>query len=167
MYSSGMRVSEVLNLRMSDVFTFDGDFCETIKVLGKGRKERIVFLGEKSLSALEQYLSVRNEVLANKNISIEDQVFLNYAGGALTRKGAGYILKRRKMFLGEEGNISPHALRHSFATDLLNSGADIRLVQEMLGHSSVSTTQNYTKVAKEKLRNTFWQCHPHAKKKRE
>lgn len=157
MYSSGMRISELLTLDLSDVCDFSGAIYENIKIFGKGNKERVVFLGEKAREALLHWLKLRNE-----RASCE-ALFVNHRGGRLSRRGAAYIMEQRKNHLGSEAPVSPHALRHSFATDLLNAGADIRSVQEMLGHTSVSTTQNYTHVAKERIRQTFWDCHPHAR----
>lgn len=168
-YSSGMRISEALSLRLPDIADFEGSIYEAITITGKGAKERVVFIGAKAREALESYLSVRGEALKrSRSIQMGDEkgqaLFLNYRGGPLTRRGASHLLKMRKHSLSAEENVSPHSFRHSFATDLLNSGADIRMVQEMLGHSSVSTTQNYTHVAREKIQWTFRNCHPHAKK---
>lgn len=157
MYSSGMRISELLSLNVEDVCDFQGAIYESVKVRGKGNKDRVVFLGKESKEALLVYLAVRNEK-ANT-----EALFVNHRGSRLSRRGAAYIMQKRKEQLGSDVPVTPHMLRHSFATDLLNAGADIRSVQEMLGHTSVSTTQNYTHVAKEKIRQTFWDCHPHAR----
>lgn len=167
MYSSGMRISEVLSLNCSDVIDSFGNILPSIVITGKGSKERVVFIGSQARQDLKSYLESRKELFLLKKTGpgkMDDALFINFQGNRLTRRGAAYIFKKRKSgILGDEG-ITPHAMRHSFATDMLNSGADIRLVQEMLGHSNISTTQVYTHVAKEKLRNTFRQCHPHAKK---
>ncbi|RME91796.1 MAG: tyrosine recombinase XerC [Candidatus Hydrogenedentota bacterium] len=156
-YSAGVRISEALSLKVSDVF-FHGHVVEELKVRGKGNKERIVFLGPPAREAILSYLQIRHG-------NPQEKLFLNMKGTPLSRRGANYILKERLKRLNLSPEHSPHSLRHSFATDMLNTGADIRIVQEMLGHASVSTTQNYTKVAKERVRQTFWNCHPHSKKK--
>jgi len=163
MYSSGMRISEILRLDVSDIVDFSGKIRDSVVVTGKGNKQRTVFIGSYAKSALNDYLPLAGQ----RRASVEDlptPLFINAQGSRLGRHGAIYVMKRRKYILKGDDKISPHAMRHSFATDLLNSGADIRHVQEMLGHSSISTTQNYTRVAKEKLQNTFRNCHPHAKK---
>jgi len=166
LYSSGMRISEMLPLNTEEVVEINGRITESVVIKGKGGKERVVFFGARAKEALEFYLEVRPDVL--KNVAEENMdktpLFINYRGKRLSRRGATYILKKRKSLILSNDEVSPHTLRHSFATDMLNSGADIRIVQEMLGHSSVSTTQNYTHVAKERIQNTFWNCHPHAKK---
>ncbi|MDH5717295.1 MAG: tyrosine recombinase [Spirochaetia bacterium] len=162
MYSTGMRISEILSLNIESVADAEGRIYDSFKVMGKGKKERVVFVGQKCAEVLFQYLKVR-EYFLKKNE--ERALFLNNKGTRITRRGGAYLLKKRKDFLKIDAEFTPHSLRHSFATDLLNEGADIRAVQEMLGHSSISTTQNYTAVAKEMLKNTFRNCHPHAKKK--
>ncbi|MES0488405.1 MAG: tyrosine recombinase [Leptospirales bacterium] len=170
LYSSGMRISEMLPLNAEEVIEMNGSIKENLVIEGKGGKQRVVFVGVKAKEALELYLEARTIVLKNvlKGVDRENMdktaLFINYRGGRLSRRGAAYILKKRKSLLLANEDVSPHTLRHTFATDMLNSGADIRVVQEMLGHSSVSTTQNYTHVAKERIQNTFRNCHPHAKK---
>ncbi|MDH4198767.1 MAG: tyrosine recombinase XerC [Spirochaetia bacterium] len=164
MYSSGMRISEILNLNIAHIFSSTGDISGSIVISGKGGKQRVVFIGNLAKTSLNNYLSLRSDLKKNEWVMSEAPLFTNYHGARITRKGAAYVLKKRRLNLIGDEKITPHALRHSFATDLLNSGADIRVVQEMMGHSSISTTQNYTKVAREKLQNTFRSCHPHAKK---
>jgi len=161
MYSSGMRISEVLRLNRDDIFDMNQQAKESIAITGKGNKQRVVFIGSLARSAIKVY----QEYISHNRLYTDDfaPLFINFKGGRLTRHGAIYIMKKRRSLLVGDESVSPHSLRHSFATDLLNSGADIRIVQEMLGHASISTTQNYTKVAREKLQNTFRQCHPHAK----
>jgi len=169
MYSAGIRISEVLSLNINDVFDkaegTDGMIYDAIKVMGKGSKERVVFIGSKSAQAIKEYLVIREQLLEKLNLEdSEDALFLNMRGKRLSRRGANYVLQKRKKALGIHSNISAHSFRHSFATDLLNEGAGIREVQEMLGHSNVSTTQNYTYVAKDRLIEVFRNNHPHAKK---
>jgi len=160
LYSSGLRVSEALSVRYGDLCDQNGGFRGEFRVIGKGNKERVCFIGKHAIDALNSYREA-----TTKPWKPEDQFFLNYNGKPLTRQGAVYILKQRGRHGGLEMSITPHMFRHTFATDLLNEGADIRVVQEMLGHASVSTTQNYTRVALDRLRNTFWTAHPHAKKR--
>ena len=160
LYSSGMRISEALSLRVSDLCDESGGVHSECRVIGKGKKERIVFIGSRAKEVLKQYIAVYRSKLHN-----EGPLFLNYNGRPLTRQGAVYILKQRRISRNIDQNVTPHSFRHSFATDMLNEGADIRMVQEMLGHTSVSTTQNYTRVALDRLKNTFWTAHPHAKKR--
>jgi integrase/recombinase XerC len=175
MYSSGMRISEILGLNVEDISGFSGNILDSIIVKGKGNKQRLVFIGSQAKTALIEYLSLRfetgfethSEIFPKKMDKTPEPLFINFHGRRITRQGAVFILKQRRYHLLGDKKISPHSLRHSFATDLLNSGAGIRIVQEMLGHSSISTTQNYTRVAREKLHNTYRQCHPHAKKNKE
>lgn len=159
-YSSGMRISEALSLTMPQFM--DDQIPDEIKVRGKGSKDRVVYLGAAARQALIDYLPFRADILYRLRKS-SDSLFLNFKGTALTRRGAHYLLKKSVRALGLDHRITPHSLRHSFATDLLNAGADIRHVQEMLGHASVSTTQNYTQVAKERLFETYRKAHPHGR----
>lgn len=156
MYSTGLRVSELLSLKCDDIMTA-GSVATELKVTGKGKKDRFVFIGEAAKTAIEEYLQLR---ASYKHTAL----FLNGRGGPLTRRGVNYILKKRSALLDLSSEHSAHSLRHSFATDMLNMGADIRTVQEMLGHASISTTQNYTRVAKDRIRDTFRRCHPHSRK---
>ena len=166
MYSSGLRISEILSLRPRDILESASDegiqIRDSVSVMGKGGKTRVVFIGGKAQDALKKYLVFRGEL--QKQAKTE-ALFLNARGGALTRRGANYILKKRLLRLNLPHNYSSHSLRHSFATDLLNHGADLRHIQEMLGHASISTTQHYTHVAVEKLKSVFWKAHPHARKR--
>jgi site-specific recombinase XerD len=156
-YSSGMRVSEALSLEIS---RFSVDFVpEELTVMGKGSKARVVYLGNAAREALKEYLPVRADQLY-RQAKATQALFINAKGTALTRRGAHYLIKKCVNALGLDARVSPHSLRHSFATDLLNAGADIRHVQEMLGHASVSTTQNYTQVAKERLFDVYRKAHP-------
>ncbi len=153
-YSSGLRISELLNITIEEV----AHIPKKLKIRGKGGKERFVFFGIPALEALIHYLEKRNELqpLTNK-------LFVNAKGNELSDRGVRYIMKIWSQKLGIQKKLSPHKLRHSFATDLLNAGAGIRYIQEMLGHSSISTTQMYTHVSRERLRETYRSCHPHAK----
>lgn len=156
MYSSGLRVSELVNVKIHDIDTSN---C-IIRIMGKGAKERIVPLGDYAINYIELYLKEYREKLTKKELN--DYLFLNNHGKKMTRQGFFKILKQ----IAKEKNIktefSPHTLRHSFATHLLNGGADLRSIQEMLGHESISTTQIYTHVSKEKLKENYNNFHPHA-----
>ena len=156
MYSSGLRVSELVNVNIHDIDTSN---C-IIRIMGKGSKERIVPLGDYAIKYIEIYIKEYREKLIKKEIN--NYLFLNNHGKKMTRQGFFKILKQ----IAKEKNIktefSPHTLRHSFATHLLNGGADLRSIQEMLGHESISTTQIYTHVSKEKLKENYNNFHPHA-----
>ena len=159
LYSSGMRIAELLSLRLRDL----EQNLEKVKILGKGSRERYVFLGQDARQALQDYLSVRSRLIPKGSKStLTDHVFLNARGGPLGARGVRFRMEELKQKLGLNRNLSPHKLRHTFATDLLNAGADIRAVQELLGHSRLSTTQIYTGVTKERLRDIHRLCHPHA-----
>lgn len=155
MYATGLRVSELVNLNINDIDLFNA----TVRTIGKGNKERIIPMGDYALEAVTNYINnYRFSMLKNK---ICDKAFLNNHGLNLTRQGFFKILKD----LAKEKNIrkefSPHTLRHSFATHLLNNGADLRSIQEMLGHYNLSTTQIYTHVANEKIHDDYNKYHPH------
>ena len=156
MYSSGLRVSELVNVNIHDVDTSN---C-IIRIMGKGSKERIVPLGDYAIRYIELYLKEYREKLIKKEIN--DYLFLNNHGKKMTRQGFFKILKQLAKEKGIKSEFSPHTLRHSFATHLLNGGADLRSIQEMLGHESISTTQIYTHVSKEKLKENYNNFHPHA-----
>jgi site-specific recombinase XerD len=156
-----MRISEALSLKVN-LFSTE-HIPDEIKVTGKGSKDRVVYLGSASRQALLEYLPHRADVLYRVKKK-SDSLFLNFKGTALTRRGAYYLIKKRVQTLELDHRITPHSLRHSFATDLLNEGADIRHVQEMLGHASVSTTQNYTQVAKDRLIEVYRRAHPHGRR---
>ena len=153
-YSSGMRVSELLSLTNQNVL----EIPEQIKITGKGKKDRIVFFGKDSREALKLYIEKRN-LLKPKT----DKLFINKNGTSLTDRGVRFIISNWCKRLGINKNLSPHKFRHAFATDLMNAGADIRYIQEMLGHASLSTTQTYTHVSKDHLREIYRHCHPHSK----
>lgn len=147
LYASGIRVSELVNLEEKNI-----DFKEmTIRVLGKGNKERIVFFGEYAKDALLNYLKYRSEL----NIKNNKYLFLNNKGGQLSRNSVYEILKNRVDKLSIGHPVSPHTLRHTFATDMLQNGASIRTVQELLGHEKLSTTQIYTHLTEDYLRKEY------------
>ncbi len=157
LYGTGLRVSELVNLTLSDI---DYTNC-LIRVMGKGSKEREVPLGEYSLYYLKEYLKVRDKLLKKNTCNI---LFLNNHGNGMTRQG---FFKNLKQILKEKNlstEISPHTLRHSFATHLLSHGADLRSIQEMLGHSDISTTKIYTKVSDEKVIKDYNTYHPRSHK---
>ena len=155
LYASGLRISELTNLNVGSV-----SFSEKlVTVLGKGRKERIVPIGRKSLKALVAYLDARNCPPES------EPLFLNVRGKRLTARSIQRNLKNRLIKAKLIKDISPHALRHSFATHLLDAGADLRMIQELLGHASLSTTQKYTQVSVDQLMNVYDKAHPRSKKK--
>jgi len=157
LYSSGLRISELTGLNIEAV-----DLQENlVRVIGKGRKERIVPIGSKAVAALRAYLEERGAVAG------EDPLFLNVRGGRLTVRSVQRHLKTRLIKTGVIKDISPHDLRHSFATHLLDGGADLRAIQELLGHASLSTTQKYTRVSVDQLMKVYDQAHPRSRKKSE
>jgi len=156
LYATGIRVSELVSLLVSDAH-LDVGF---IKCLGKGGKERIVPLGTIAIKSLESYLATgRPKLLRSREVR---SLFVNHHGRQLTRQGFWKLLKKRAREAGIEANITPHTLRHSFATHLLDNGADLRAVQEMLGHADISTTQIYTHVSRTRLREIYNKAHPRA-----
>ena len=159
LYATGLRVSELVNLQLSQVSTEPG----VIRIIGKGDKERLVPVGEVALDWLSAYLRhVRPSLLENRS-SATNAVFVTQRGGAMTRQAFWYMIKRHAVSAGiASEKLSPHTLRHAFATHLLNHGADLRVVQMLLGHSDISTTQIYTHVADQRLRDLYRQHHPRA-----
>ncbi|MDV6237023.1 tyrosine recombinase XerC [Leptospira ellisii] len=155
LYSSGLRVFELVNAKLSAI----SKDLTILKVLGKGQKERYVYFGKEAVHSLQSYLDRRNELFPDA-----EEIFLNQKGKKLTTRGVRYILNERRKKMGWEKTITPHKFRHTFATDLLDAGADIRAVQELLGHSSLSTTQIYLSVSKEKIKEVYRKAHPHARK---
>jgi integrase/recombinase XerD len=160
LYATGIRVSELVDLNLVDVNLEMG----FLRCLGKGSKERIVPMGKTAIEATRSYLQKGRGKLIRE--SEERAVFVNVHGGRLTRQGFWKILKKYVRQAGFQGDITPHTLRHSFATHLLENGADLRSVQEMLGHSDISTTQIYTQVTAIHLRDVYQESHPRAKKRR-
>lgn len=155
MYSCGLRVSELITLQISNIYRKD----EFVKVRGKGEKERLVPIGEAALDTLYLYINEARK-LQVVNPKCSDIVFLNQRGGGMSRQMVFLIIKETAERAGIRKNISPHTLRHSFATHLLEGGADLRAVQQMLGHSSISTTEIYTHVSDEYLREVISLYHP-------
>ncbi|RMG03536.1 MAG: tyrosine recombinase XerD, partial [Planctomycetota bacterium] len=156
LYATGCRVSEVAGLRLEDVH-LDEAYC---RCLGKGGKERVVPLGEPAVEAIRAYLAKEYPRLAEKASTPPPWLFLSYRGRRLGRERIWALLKRYAARAGIPPNVSPHTLRHSFATHMLAGGADLRQVQELLGHASITTTQLYTHVDFSKLKALHGRCHP-------
>lgn len=155
LYSSGLRVSELLDLKLSDIY-FELEF---LKIVGKGNKERLVPIGHSALKHLNLYLNtIRNHMNIKKGF--EDYIFLNKRGSRLSRIMVFMIIKDLAIATGLKKAISPHTFRHSFATHLIEGGADLRAVQEMLGHESITTTEIYTHLDRDFLKQTITQYHP-------
>jgi len=154
-YSAGLRISEALSLELKNI----DSALSSARVTGKGGVERVVFFTEEAGAALREYLPLRYEKLKDKKNS---HLFINKRGGALSVPGARWIIGEYAKISRSAKNIHPHSLRHSFATHLMNSGCDIRVVQELLGHKNLSTTQIYTHTNIEKLRDVYKKAHPHA-----
>jgi integrase/recombinase XerC len=153
LYATGMRVSEIAGLRLRDLDPDSG----TMRITGKGKKERTVFFGSTAASAVKRYLNRRHELIDKE---VTDWIFLNSHGKRLTETRIRQILNQYLLKLAMQKRISPHSFRHSFATHLLNAGADLRWIQELLGHSSLSTTQKYTHLNVEQLLKTYSRAHP-------
>jgi len=149
-YSTGIRISELVGLNVDDVDLIGG----IAKVLGKGRKERIVPIGEVAISFIRKYLDKRKKQ--------SDSLFLNKSGIRISTRGVRNIVRKYILLAGLKQGISAHTFRHSFATHLLNRGADLRTVQELLGHANLSTTQIYTHLTTDKLKSVYDKAHPHA-----
>ncbi|HXA73992.1 MAG TPA: tyrosine recombinase [Acidimicrobiales bacterium] len=167
LYGTGARVSEVVGLNLGDVAdAVDARGMPLVRVLGKGDKERVVPLGQLARLALADWLSGEGRPLFVpkkwRRRSDAEAVFLNARGGRLTRVGAFGVVKKYAARVGLEEKVSPHVLRHSCATHMLGRGADVRVVQELLGHASIATTQRYTKVSPEHLRRAYEGAHPRA-----
>lgn len=147
LYACGLRVSELCSLKIQDVYD------EFVKVYGKGGKERLVPIGRQAIQAIDRYLTYRD----NK---VNDLLFLNKKGAPIDRVWVWKMVKSRAKQAGIQKNISPHTLRHSFATHLLDNGADLRIIQELLGHASISSTDRYTHLSRSHLQNAFLKFHP-------
>jgi integrase/recombinase XerC len=158
LYGSGLRVSELVGLDIVNVDTHG----QLVRVLGKGRKERIVPYGEKAKQALENYWPVREELLARSAEPDREGVFLTGRGRRLTTNSVRSLVKKYARLCNVNWDLHPHALRHAFATHLLADGADLRAIQELLGHASLSTTQRYTQATIEQLMAVYDKSHPHA-----
>ena len=157
LYSSGCRVAELASLKLGD-FSAGG---KSAVVKGKGKKDRIVYFEADALAALKDYLPERKALLERLKVPGQKALFVNEKGGSLTTRGLRWIVSRYSGAEGTNRHVSPHAFRHTFATAMLSKGADVRVVQEMLGHASISTTQRYTHVTTEQLINIYKQAHPH------
>jgi integrase/recombinase XerC len=157
LYSAGLRVSELVGLNLDDVDLSDG----VLVVRGKGKKERLALLGGPAKAALSAWLSDRAALLADRRRQ-SPAVFVNKAGGRLTTRSVGRLLEKHLRTAGLDPRTTPHTLRHSFATHMLDAGADIRGVQELLGHKSLSTTQVYTHVTTQRLQQSYHKAHPRA-----
>ncbi len=155
LYATGLRVSELVGLT-TDRVRLDPGF---VRVIGKGRKERLVPLGDSALTWIDRYVVSARPELDRKRLP---ELFLNHHGGRLTRQGFWKILRKHGLRAGIRSPLSPHVVRHSFATHLVENGADLRAVQMMLGHSSLTTTEIYTHVARERLRRLYDEKHPRA-----
>ena len=157
LYASGMRISELVALNLGDVNT-EGDYF--VRCFGKGHKERLIPLYEQVAMTVKKYIEeTRPQLAHNKK---EEALFLNDRGARLTRQGFWQKLKEYAKSAGLDAKISPHTLRHSFATHMLSGGADLRSVQELLGHANISTTQVYTHLTTEHVRRTYEKSHPRA-----
>ncbi|MBM4035186.1 MAG: tyrosine recombinase XerC [Planctomycetes bacterium] len=157
LYSTGMRIGELAAANMEDLDLIG----ETLKARGKGKKERLVPLGRPAVQAIEDYLAVRTSVASGRRASARP-VFVNKAGGRLSDRGIRRLFEKHARAAGLRAEATPHSLRHSFATHMLNRGADLRAVQELLGHASLASTQVYTHVTTEKLKSVYKRAHPRA-----
>lgn len=156
LYATGLRVSELVALDLADI-----DFSSRqLRTLGKGKKERIVPFGEKAMEALRRYLPTRTVLVARRLASRREPLFVNARGLRLTDRSVRRLLDQALLDAGVSRSASPHALRHSFATHLLSAGADLRSIQELLGHASLSTTQKYTHLDAERLIEVYKKSHP-------
>ena len=156
MYACGLRASEAIGLEVSDVDLED----EVLRARGKGSKERMVPVGHTASEAVRRYLERGRPALVGARV--ESHLFVNFRGGALTRQGLYKIVRRHATSAGLADRMSPHTLRHTFATHLLAGGCDLRSVQEMLGHADVATTQLYTHLSSERLKDVYFRAHPRA-----
>lgn len=165
LYGTGARVSELVNLDLADFLKVETteNAVDTIKLRGKGGKERIVPLGSFASAAVQEYLVRLRPTLATKSKRPQSALFLNQRGTRLTRQSAWQFVLEAARKVGLEGKVSPHVFRHSYATHLLDGGADIRVVQELLGHASVTTTQIYTLITIDKIRESYSSAHPRAR----
>ncbi len=158
LYASGLRVSELVGLNLGSVNFGDG----MLLVRGKGRKERIVPFGSKAKQAIDEYLPTRERILKEKKKSGQQALFVNLWGERLTSRSVDRLVKKYVRLYGPAGKVSPHSFRHAFASHLLTEGADLRAIQEMLGHSSLGTTQKYTQVSIKQLIDVYDRTHPKA-----
>jgi len=163
LYATGARVTEIINLNTTDISSTQNDDSQvtTIRVKGKGGKERVVPIGSYGLTAVNDYLTRSRPTLCK--VLTQKALFLNQRGGRLTRQSAWSVVANRAARAGLAEVVTPHSMRHSFATHLLDGGADIRVVQELLGHASVTTTQIYTLITIDRLRESYASAHPRSK----
>jgi len=163
LYATGARVTEIINLNTTDISSTQNDDSQvtTIRVKGKGGKERVVPIGSFGLTAVNDYLTRSRPTLCK--VLTQKALFLNQRGGRLTRQSAWSVVANRAARAGLAEVVTPHSMRHSFATHLLDGGADIRVVQELLGHASVTTTQIYTLITIDRLRESYASAHPRSK----
>jgi integrase/recombinase XerD len=159
MYSSGLRVSELVGLKVSDIDLKNS----SVRCFGKGSKERIVPIGEYIIDSLTNYLNNGRNLLLNKK-KVSDYLFLNKNGGRISRFSFFKIIKNLLREKNIKKDVSPHSLRHSFATHMLENGADLRSIQELLGHSDIATTRIYTHITNKKVENDYIEYHPRSKK---
>ncbi len=157
LYSTGCRVGEICSLNVRDVVS------RQVRVLGKGNRERMVFIGSKAFAALDEYLALRLSHVSDDADS-RQALMLDQQGKRLTTRGVYYIIRKYSALTGVSKKVTPHTFRHSFATHVLDEGADIRTVQEMLGHASLSTTQIYTHTGIERIKQVYRLSHPHARR---
>ncbi len=157
LYSTGCRISELLSLTAENIKRD----CTSAVILGKGKKERKIFFADFAQNALRSYLPERNVLLEKQHKTAEQALFVNRKGSRLTSGGVRYIIDRYTTLLPHFKQLSPHGFRHSFASMFVTRGADIRVVQELLGHSSISTTQRYTHITAAQLQNLYHTAHPH------
>ena len=156
LYATGIRVSELINLKFNDLH----EELKLIKVFGKGSKERLIPISEVALSWIDSYKEKVRDPLILKVGQNCDFIFLNSRGTALTRQAVWQIIKKYCNMAGIQKNVTPHTLRHTFATHLLENGADLRVVQEILGHSDISTTQIYTNLSQKHILQVYAKTHP-------
>jgi len=161
LYATGLRASELINIKISDINKSD----KSIRVIGKGQKSRIVYYGDYASEILNKYLDNERNVLLNGKKS--ECLLININGDSLTTEGLRFVIDKVIANSSIKNKVTPHTLRHTFATHLLNEGADLKTVQELLGHSSLSTTQIYTHVTNERLKSVYRKSHPRAKEKDE
>ena len=161
LYGSGLRVQELVDIKIQNVDYLN----KTLLIHGKGNKERVVPIHDTAIHTIQDYLLNARPELAIRNNESVDSLFLNFRGGKISNRGVNLILEKELEHQASTLKISPHSFRHSFATHLINNGVDLRVVQELLGHVSLSTTQIYTRVSKEKLKSEYLNTHPRARKK--
>jgi site-specific recombinase XerD len=157
LYASGIRVSEIVGLNLSDVNMAEGE----LRVVGKGNKERIALLGQPAIKALRTYIENGRPQLIQKHIT--NSVFLNRFGGRLSTRSVDEIIRQAGVLAGIQQTVTPHLLRHTFATHMLNGGADLRVLQELLGHENLATTQIYASVTQRRAREIYLRAHPRSR----